>query len=101
MDRIDAGDLRRADDVRYVEVRARRLRRPDAIRFVRHADVKRIAVGLGEDRDRLHAELFARADDAQRDLAAVGDQYFVEHVVSLDFLAAMNAWDQMRGGSAP
>ena len=73
MNRVDARDLCGADDVWYVEIRPRRLRRTDAVRFVRHSDVKRVAIRFGKDRDRPHAELAARSHDAQRNLAAVGD----------------------------
>ena len=36
--------------------------------------VRRLRVGVGEDRDRFDAHLAAGADDPDRDLAAVGDQ---------------------------
>ena len=39
----------------------------------------RVAVGLRVDGDRLDAELVERADDADGDLAAVGDQDLCEH----------------------
>jgi hypothetical protein len=41
--------------------------------------VQRILVGLAVDGDGLDAELLAGAQDAQRDLAAVGDQDALEH----------------------
>jgi hypothetical protein len=41
--------------------------------------VERVLVGFGVHRDGLDAELAARIDDAHRDLAAVGDQDFLEH----------------------
>ena len=53
--------------------------RADADIVVGKAHVQRLAVGLGVHRHRLDVELAARADDAQRDLAAVGDQNFLEH----------------------
>ena len=52
---------------------------PDADVVVGEAHVQRLAVGLGVHGDRLDAELAAGADDAQRDLAAIGDQDFLEH----------------------
>jgi hypothetical protein len=39
----------------------------------------RVGVGGGMHGDRLDAHLAAGADDAQRDLAAVGDQDLLEH----------------------
>ena len=50
-------------------------------RLVGQADVQRVAVELGVDRDGADAELAARADDAHRDLAAIGDEHLVEHAV--------------------
>ena len=79
MNRVGAGDLGGRDEARNVEVGLARRRRPDADVVVGEAHVQRFAVGLGVDGDRLHAELAARADDAQRDLAAVRDEDFLEH----------------------
>ena len=79
MDRVGAGDLRGADDRRHAQVAVGAARRPDADVLVGEPDVQRVLVGLGVDRDRLDAELAAGADDAQRDLAAVGDQDLLEH----------------------
>jgi hypothetical protein len=79
MDRVRAGDLGRRDESRDLEVRVARRRRPDAHVVVGEAHVQRLAVRLGIHRDRLDAELAARADDAQRDLAAIGDQHLLKH----------------------
>ena len=49
------------------------------IGVVGHAHVQRRAVGFGVDGDGLDAELAAGADHAHGDLAAVGDQDFLEH----------------------
>jgi hypothetical protein len=38
--------------------------------------VRRVAVALGEHGDRRKAHLAARAHDTDRDLAAIGDEYF-------------------------
>ena len=48
-------------------------------RLVGIRDEARVAVGLAVDGDRGDAELPQRAHDADRDLAAVGDQDLVEH----------------------
>ena len=42
-------------------------------------EVRRAAVGLAEDGDRLDAQLAAGADDPQGDLSPVGDQNAFEH----------------------
>ena len=46
--------------------------------LVGEAHVQRVAVGLGVDRDRADPHLVAGADDAHRDLAAVGDEDLLE-----------------------
>ena len=79
MNRVGAGDLGGGDDARNLEVRVARGRRADADIVIREAHVQRFAVGFGVDGHGLDAELAARADDAQRDLAAVRDQDFLEH----------------------
>jgi len=75
----NVGDLGGGDQRGDVEVGLRPLPGTDADRLVRLAQVDRVRVGLGVDRDRLDAELAAGAQDALRDLAAVGDQDSSEH----------------------
>ena len=81
MDRLRVGDFRRGDDRRNVQVALRRRRRADAHRFIGERDVLGVAVRFRMNDDRLDAELAARALDAQRDLAAIGDQDLVEQLV--------------------
>jgi len=38
--------------------------------------MQRVAVGLGMHRHRLQPHFLAGQDDAQRDLAAIGDEHF-------------------------
>src|SRR4051794_37759537 len=47
--------------------------------LVGQGQVGGVAVGLGEDRDHLHPQVLAGADDPQGDLTAVGDQDALEH----------------------
>jgi hypothetical protein len=47
---------------------------PDDVRLRRHPYVQRFAVGLGVDGDRRDLQLAQRAEDPNRDLAAVGDE---------------------------
>src|SRR5579872_5034235 len=47
--------------------------------LVGQRNVARAGVGVGIDRDRLHAQPMRRLDDPTGDLTAVGDQDFVEH----------------------
>jgi hypothetical protein len=74
VDGVGVDDLGGRDDVGDVEVGFGGRRRADAHRFVGEADVHRVGVGGRMDRDRLDAHFVAGAVDAQRDLAAVGDQ---------------------------
>ena len=51
----------------------------EVVGLVGARDVRRVAVELGVDGDARDAQLLERADDANRDLAAVGDQDLREH----------------------
>src|SRR5262249_9652050 len=64
----------RRDDGVDLEIAVARRRRPDAHRLVRLAHMERVGVRVGVDRDGLDAEPLAGADDAARDLAAIGDE---------------------------
>jgi hypothetical protein len=79
VDGLGPGDLRRRDDRRDVQVALGRGSRPDADALVRQAHVHGVAIRLGVHRHGGDAHLLARAVDAQRDLAAVGDQDLFEH----------------------
>ena len=61
------------------EVALRRRRRPDAHRLVRHLDVQGIAVGVRIDGDRGDPHPLGGLHHPAGDLAAVGDEDFVEH----------------------
>ena len=78
MDRVGLRHLRSGDDRRHVQVAASGLRRADADGLVGEGDMLLLAVGGGIDRDGLDAQLAAAAQDAQRDLAAVGDEDFLD-----------------------
>ena len=79
MDRDRIGHFGRADDRGHVEIALRRGRRADADGFVRQQHVLEAVVGGGMRRDRLDAELAAGAQDAQGDLATIGDDEFLDH----------------------
>jgi hypothetical protein len=74
MDRVAARAFRYFDDPRGVEVALARRRGADRVRRVGGADVQRVAVDVAVDRGRADAEIVAGADDAERDLAAIGDE---------------------------
>ena len=62
-----------------VEVAVGGGRRADADGLVGEVEVGRAAVGLAVDGDDFDAQVVAGADDAQGDLAAIGDQDALEH----------------------
>ena len=74
-----AGLLASLDDLLGHEIALRGRRRADMHRLVGHLDMHRVAVGVGIDRDRRDAHPARRLDDAAGDLAAIGDQDFLEH----------------------
>src|SRR5262249_53906437 len=57
----------------------------DAQRLVGRLYVQRVAVGIGIHSHRAHAQAPSRTHDAAGDLAAVGDQDFLEHQAALRF----------------
>ena len=83
MDGLAAGGHGDFEDRADVQIAGRNRRGADAVALVGEADVHRFAVGLGIDRHRRDAHLLAGAYDPQRDLAAVGDEDFGKHGVSL------------------
>ena len=74
VDAVGARFLRGVDDRVDAQVAFARRARADRVRLVRVAHVQRRPIAFGVDGDRRHAQLAAGADDAHRDLAAVGDQ---------------------------
>jgi hypothetical protein len=74
VDGVSAGDFRRTDDRRDVQVAVGAARRADAHVLVGEPDVQRVLVGLGVDGDGLDAQLAAGHDDSQGDFATVGDE---------------------------
>ena len=85
MHRLGAGALDHLEQLVDHEVALAGRPRAEQERLVGALDVWRVAIELGVDRDRADPELLAGADDAHRDLAAVGDQYLREHGAAQDF----------------
>ena len=79
MHRVGAGDLAGREQRGHVEIAVLRRRRADADAFVGEAHMHGVGVGGGMHGDGRDAEFLAGAQDAQGDLAAVGDQDLVEH----------------------
>ena len=76
---VCAGDLAGREQRWNVEVAVFRRRRADTHAFVGEAHVHRIGVGGRVHSHRRDAEFLAGAKHPERDLAAVGDEDFVEH----------------------
>ena len=100
MDRIGAADLGGGDDVRDVEIGVGGRRWSDADGMIREADVHRVGVRRRMDGNGLDAHFMTRAVNAQRDLATIGDQDFLnghrrlldddERLIELDGLTALD-----------
>jgi len=80
VDRLGVGDLGRRYDGPDVQIGLAGARRTDADVLVGEPDVERVDVRLRVDGDRADPQLTAGPDDAQGDLAAVGDQDLLEHL---------------------
>ena len=80
MHRVGAGDLAGREQRGHVEIAVLRRRRPDADALVGEPHMHGVGVGGRMHRDGGDAELLAGAQDAQRDLAAIGYEDLVEHV---------------------
>jgi hypothetical protein len=79
VDGLGPGAAGGVDDALAHEVALRRRARADVHRLVGLAHVRGAGVGVAVHGDRAHAELLAGADDAERDLAAIGDEDLAEH----------------------
>jgi hypothetical protein len=76
MDGIGPGPPRRINDRINPQVAFARRARPNRVRFVGEADMKGGTVAVRIDGHGGDVHFAARTDDAHRDLAAVGYQYF-------------------------
>ena len=82
-----------------VEVALGKTRAADAVGLIGELHVQRVRIGRGVDGDGLDAHVAARADNTDRDLAAIGDEHFIEHEAFLNFRA--RAQRTYRRGSTP
>jgi hypothetical protein len=76
---VGIGHLGGADDRLHVQVALGAGRRPDTDALVGQLDVQRRAVDIRMHCDGLDPQLLAGTNDAQGDLAAIGDEYFMKH----------------------
>ena len=87
MDRLHVADLGGANHAVHLQVAVGRFGRADAEGRVGHFEIRRAAVGLAEDGDRLHPQLLAGPDDPQGDFPAIGHQNASKHMGFLGPLA--------------
>ena len=78
VDRLCARPRRNLDHGVAPQVALRRRARPEPVRLVRSPDVRGPPVGVRKDGDASDPELAQRAEDADRDLAAVRDEHLRE-----------------------
>jgi hypothetical protein len=78
MDGVRSGPPSRLENARLVEVALGRRAGPQEEGLVGLRDVERAPVGLGVHGDGADPELAQGAEDANRDLAPVGDEDFAE-----------------------
>ena len=82
MNGVRIGDFGRADDAVNLEIALRTRGRADANGLVGKLDMEGLDVGLRVNGDAADAEFLAGPDDAQGDLAAVGNEETSDHVRS-------------------
>ena len=78
---VGAGDLAGGEQRWHVQIAVFRRRRTDADALVGEAHMHRVGVGGGMHRDGGDAQFLAGAQNSQCDLAAIGYQDLVEHIV--------------------
>ena len=88
MNRVHISNLCRRNHRRHIQIAVAQPRRPNANRLVGKADVQRIAIRLAVDSDRANPEFLARVQNAQRDLAPIGNQNLTKH--SYPFVSGIN-----------
>lgn len=80
MDGFGIGSTSGFDNPGGDEIAFRRGAGADAHGLIRHLDVEGGAVGFGKDSDAGDSHLAKGADDADRNLAAIGDKHFSEQL---------------------
>src|SRR4029077_7331090 len=86
MNRVNIADLGRAHDPIDFQITLKAGRRTDTDRFIGELDVQRIDVCFRIDREGANAEFLAGANHPQRDLSAISNENFLEHVNLASFV---------------
>src|ERR1700687_797510 len=80
MNGIDVGDFRRADDGGNIQIAAGALGWSNTNGFIGEANMQAVTIGFRINGDSLDSKILTRADNADGDLATIGDQNFLEHI---------------------
>jgi len=83
VNRLGSGDFTGSNNRRHVKIAFASWCGADTNGFVRHAYMHGISVGGRMNRHRLDAHFATRADHAQGDFSAVGNEDFIKHVYAL------------------
>ena len=83
MNGIGIGNLSRADHRRNIKIAERTLSRTNANCFIREPDMEAMPVGLRIDCYGFDSKIAARTDNAQRNLAPIGNKNFSKHALRL------------------
>ncbi len=79
MDCVGASDFAGSNDLVDIQIALARRRRSNADAFVGKPHMHGVSIGSRVDGDRLYAELFACAQHAQGNFAAIGYENFLKH----------------------
>ncbi len=83
MHAVGAAALDGVEDLLGLQIAVGRGLAPEGVGLVGESDVEGVAVELAVDGDRGDAELLARTDHTDGDLAPIGDQNLCEHAIWL------------------
>jgi hypothetical protein len=80
---VGVGDLRRAHDVRNIQVGVATRRLSNANGLIGKTNVQAVFISSGINGNRFDAHVLAGANHPQCNLSSIGDHYFFEHAFNL------------------
>ena len=92
VDGVGSGSLGGGDDLRDIEVRLGRRVAAERVRLISHPDVTGVTVRVGVDRDRAIARVAAGPDNADCDLAPIGDEHLLHDWPPVAAASSQPAW---------